>query len=149
MKRQGFTLTELLVVVVIVGLVAAVVQPRFHKVVDTYRALEAEHVMTAVRNEQTVRCTLDKDYTKQAGKLVSMPAHDSSNFAYRLTTTGVVAASLTQDYTLVMKSYQHGGICCQAQDGAGTGYCGELIRNYPLCSAYSVTDETGCDAPAD
>ena len=102
MRRKGFTLTELLVVVMIIGLLAAVVQPRFHKVVDTYRALEAEHVMTAIRNEQTVRCTLDKDYTKQAGKLVSMPAHDSSNFAYRLTTTGVVAASWLACITLSM-----------------------------------------------
>ncbi len=146
MHQRGFTLTELLVVVVIIGLLAAVVQPKFHQVIDTYKALEAEHVMRAVRNEQTARCALDKDYTTTSQRLVSIPSHDSSNFSYQLTSTGMAAVSLTQNYELVMKSYQHGGICCQAQTGEDDGYCTDLIRNYPLCSEYDVEDQTGCDA---
>ena len=145
MNRRGFTLTELLVVVVIIGLLAAVVQPKFHKVIDTYKALEAEHIMTSVRNEQTARCALDKGYTNVSGQLISMPAYASSHFSYQLTATGITANNLTQDYKLVMKSYQHGRICCQAQSDEGEGYCAELIRNYPLCSEYNVTDTTGCE----
>ena len=147
MHHRGFTLTELLIVVVIIGTLAAIVQPKFQNVVDTYRALEAEHVMASVRSEQTARCTLDKDYATEPQKLVSMPAHTSFNFAYQLTGTGIRAISLIKNYTLVMKSYQHGGICCQAQTGEGAGDCENLMRNYPLCSEYNVTDQTGCGVP--
>lgn len=147
MTQRGFTLTELLVVVVIIGMLAAVVQPKFHKVVDTYRALEAEHVMAAVRNEQTARCMLDKDYTKVTSKLIALPAHPSHYFSYELSSTGISAANLTQNYTLVMKSYQHGGICCKPQTNQEVGYCESLLKTYPLCSEYNVTDQTGCDAP--
>jgi len=146
MKKQGFTLTELLVVVVVVGILASVVQPKFHKVVETYKALEAEHIMAAVRSEQTARCTLDKDYTKEPRKLVSMPAHDSRNFAYELTKTGMIANNLTKNYSLVMPSYQHGSICCQAQNVKADSYCSELIRNYQDCTI-RIKDDTGCDAP--
>jgi len=149
MRRCGFTLTELLVVVVMLGVISAIIQPKFQKVIDTYKALEAEHVMLSVRTEQTARCTLDRDYTNVLEELVSVPAHDSHNFSYRLTSTGIIAANLAKDYELVMKSYQHGGFCCRGKNGKGAGDCGDLIKNYPLCSEYNVVDQTGCDAPED
>ena len=73
MNSQAFTLVELLVVVVIIGILASVVQPKFQKLVETYKAFEAERVMAAVRNEQTARCALDKDYTLAGGFVVTRP----------------------------------------------------------------------------
>ena len=73
MRKKAFTLTELLVVVVIIGVLSAVVLPKFTKMLDTRKATEAESVMRAVRNEQEARCTLDKDYTGVATKLASLP----------------------------------------------------------------------------
>lgn len=146
MNKTGLTLMELLAVVVIIGVLAAVVQPKFNKVVEAYKVLEAEHIMAAVRNEQTARCTLDKDYTVNPRKLTSLPAYGGKHFAYGLTATGIVAANLTKDYKLVMKSYDHGGFCCQSQNGEGSGYCDSLLRKYPLCSEYNVTDRSGCAA---
>ena len=51
-KKKAFTLTELLVVVIVVGVLAAVVLPKFSKVMETRKTTEAEELMAAVRTEQ-------------------------------------------------------------------------------------------------
>ncbi len=58
-KKKAFTLTELLVVVVVIGVLAAVVLPKFNKVVETRKTTEAEELMAAVRTEQERHCALD------------------------------------------------------------------------------------------
>ena len=62
MRQKAFTLTELLVVVVIIGVLAAVVLPMFTKAVEMHKISEAQEMMNAVRNEQEARCTLGKNY---------------------------------------------------------------------------------------
>ncbi len=138
MKKKGFTLTELLVVVVMVGVLAATVLPKFTKVIETQKTLEAEHVMRVVRAEQEARCALDKDYTTNTATLVSWPKSTSVNFTYALTTDGISAASKTKDYTLVMQTYLDGGICCEGND------CSNLNKSYPLCSSYVARKNTAC-----
>ena len=51
-KKKAFTLTELLVVVIVIGVLAAVVLPKFSKVIETRKTTEAEELMAAVRTEQ-------------------------------------------------------------------------------------------------
>ena len=61
-RKKAFTLTELLVVVIVIGVLSAVVLPKFSKVVETRKTTEAEELMSAVRTEQEKRCALDKSY---------------------------------------------------------------------------------------
>ena len=60
-KKKAFTLTELLVVVIVIGVLSAVVLPKFNKVIETRKTTEAEEMMAAVRTEQERRCSLDKN----------------------------------------------------------------------------------------
>lgn len=48
-KKRAFTITELLVVVVVMGVLAAVTLPKFGKMLETQKTAEAESVMRAVR----------------------------------------------------------------------------------------------------
>ena len=41
-KKKAFTLTELLVVVIVIGVLSAVVLPKFSKVIETRKTTEAE-----------------------------------------------------------------------------------------------------------
>lgn len=142
MKKKAFTLTELLVVVVIIGVLAAVVLPKFRQVIESRKTTEAEGIMIAVRNEQEARCLLDKRYTKDPTQLASLPKNLGKNYTYTLSAMGLSAQEKNNKYTLRMKSYGDGGICCE---GAG---CAGLSKDYPDCSSYNVSMNTECAAVA-
>lgn len=133
-KRKAFTLTELLVVVVIVGVLSAVALPRFNRAIETRKTGEAEELMAAVRTEQEKRCTLDQNYTTKLEKLSQIIASgNTKNYTYSLQKQGISAASTGGGYTLKILSYRDGTFCC---DGAG---CDKLNKNYPRCSQLTPT----------
>lgn len=77
-KKKAFTLTELLVVVIIIGVLSAVVLPKFNKIIETRKTTEAEELMAAVRTEQEKRCALDKDYLADISSM--LPSPTTKNF---------------------------------------------------------------------
>ena len=141
MKKRAFTLTELLVVVVIVGVLSAVVLPKFTKILQTRKTTEAENVMAAVRNEQEARCMVGRDYTADTTKLASLPKATSKNYTYTLDAQGITATAKDGNYTLQIPSYTDGRICC-----SGEG-CDGLNKDYPLCGSISNLVEASCEAP--
>lgn len=134
-KKKAFTLTELLVVVIVIGVLAAVVLPKFSKVVETRKTTEAEALMAAVRTEQEKRCALDKRYVSELSAVKDiLPDSNTKNFTYSLTSTGMEAASKGKyGYTLKMPSYADGRLCCESE-----AECAKLNKDYPLCSALTA-----------
>ncbi len=137
-KEKAFTLTELLIVVIVIGILSAVVLPKFNKVVETRKTTEAEEVMAAIRTEQEYRCSLNKRYTTnftsfiENGDVKLTPVSgetskaQSKNFTYTLTNAGVTAKSTdpNKNYTLEMPSFADGRISCTGN------YCHQLNKNY-------------------
>ena len=146
MKKKAFTLTELLVVVVIIGVLSAVVLPKFTKMLDTRKATEAESVMRAVRNEQEARCTLDKNYTGVATKLASLPK-SSKHLTYSLDEKGITATG--SKYTLSIPSYTDGRICCDDTCEGCAAKCNDLNKDYPKCSELKDLQQAQCSVPPD
>ncbi|MBE6421217.1 MAG: type II secretion system protein [Elusimicrobium sp.] len=132
-KKKAFTLTELLVVVIIIGVLSAVVLPKFNKIVETRKTTEAEELMAAVRTEQEKRCALDKNYLTDSDKLTDvLTSTNTKNFNYSLTDTGIKAESNGKyKYELQMPSYADGRICCANRTELE---CLKLNKDYPLCS---------------
>jgi len=140
-KKRAFTLTELLIVVIVIGVLSAVVLPKFSKVIETRKTTEAEEIMAAVRTEQEQRCSLNKLYTDDFAKLRNVVAsNQTQNFTYNVEntngsgsspmSTGIAATSRgSLNYTLKMPSFADGRICCEGEG------CARLNKNYPLCSA--------------
>ena len=142
---KAFTLTELLVVVILIGILAVVVLPKFSKVFETRKTTEAESVMAAVRTEQERRCALDKPYTNDAEKLEGLLPSTSRHYTYTLDNTGMLATSKgNYSYALKMPSYEDGRICCEGAE------CDKLNKDYPTCTSLTASSDyaagTECSA---
>lgn len=134
-KKEAFTLTELLVVVIVIGVLAAIVLPKFSKVMETRKTTEAEELMAAVRTEQERRCALDKPYATEFTQMRDLVAssqatkYTTKNYVYELGNTGMQALSTGKyGYTLQMPSYRDGRLCCEKAQ-----QCANLNKDYPTC----------------
>ena len=131
-NKRAFTLTELLIVVIVIGVLSAVTLPKFNRVIENRKVTEAEEMMSAVRMEQERRCTLDQNYTTNFSNLSDVIASaNTKNYTYSLQAQGISAKSASGDYTLKILSYEDGSYCCT---GAG---CKKLNKNYPDCDTLS------------
>ena len=84
-KKKAFTLTELLVVIIVIGVLSAVVLPKFSKVIETRQTTEAEELMSSVRTEQEKRCALDKPYLTAMSEMTDIVKNnDAKNFTITL-----------------------------------------------------------------
>ena len=127
-RKRAFTLTELLIVVIVIGVLSAVTLPKFNRVIENRKVTEAEEMMSAVRTEQERRCTLDQNYTTNFSALSDVIASaNTKNYTYSLQSQGISARSNGGDYTLKILSYEDGSYCC-----TGDG-CKKLNKNYPDC----------------
>ena len=128
MHKKAFTLTELLVVVLVLGVLAGVAVPKMKQVLETRKTGEAEEILSAVRTEQEQRCVMGKDYLIDIDKSdFFSSAKRSKHYNYKLDYDGGASAnSKEKDYTIRM-FYKTGGFCCE---GAG---CAQLNKNYPNC----------------
>lgn len=114
-KRQGFTLVELAVVIVIIGVLAAFGVPRFLKSVERSKAAEAFNYLSAVRAAQERYQSTNGTYASSADDLdISFPAPkyftiadpvagvtDNIEDSWSLTLTRAGSSSGYGEYTVV------------------------------------------------
>jgi len=140
-KRKAFTLTEVLVVVVVIASLSAVAIPQYKKMVEARKTGEAEAVLTAVRTEQERRCAIGKTYTTLEKLSNLVPQTNTANFTYSESADGqgLIASSKGKGnykYSLKMLTYRDGRICCEGQD------CGKF--NYPACGDVRAAQAPEC-----
>lgn len=137
-KKKAFTLAELLIVVVVIGILAGLGIPKMRRVLETRKTTEAEEALTALRTEQEKNCIFKGAY-QEANKLDTMASiQRSKNYSYGLEEKGAVADAKGSEYVLRMPSYQDGRICCTGDD------CSKLNKNYPSCADMVVSDDGTC-----
>ena len=134
-RKQAFTLMELLIVVIVLGILAGIAVPKYARVLETRKTGEAEEVLSAVRTEQEKRCIMGKSYLDESarGRLASLSSVHSTNYNYELKDGKVEASRPGKGYTLKMW-YKTGSFCCE---GAG---CEKLNKDYPPCET-EIVDE--------
>ena len=55
-KKKAFTLAELLIVVIVIGILAGLGIPKMRRVLETRKTTEAEEALAALRTEQEKNC---------------------------------------------------------------------------------------------
>jgi len=169
MKRKAFTLTELLVVVVVIAALAAVALPKYKRVIEARKTHEAEAIFEAVRTEQERRCAIGKTYNtnltdmgdllpkavaikipKGGGPTATIGSFSTKNFNYAPKGQGLIAKSNSKDYsyTLTLQSYRDGRICCDGKDCDKFNYpkCDDLgiVATAPECESEDVCTSADC-----
>ena len=148
LNRKGFTLIEMLVVVLIIGILAAVALPQYFKAVEKSRSAEALSVMgsIAAAMERYRLASSDNTYTTDVSKLdIELPdvgsggtgsgnangsTWYSKNFTFTVNGTAAPNAYVkavrkgTNNYTIT-RNYYNGVVGCTDGTG-GEGICASL-----------------------
>jgi type IV pilus assembly protein PilA len=95
MMRKGFTLVELIIVIIIVGILAAVGMTQYTKVVEKGRAAEARMILGTLRTAEISEFTENGAYVVMASLGVSAPAACATThyFSYGCTAAGLCTAT--------------------------------------------------------
>lgn len=88
-RRAGFTLMELLIVVIIVGILASVALPQFGRMTRRARAAEATNIVGAILTAEWVYYQENAVFTDLlANLLVDVPPDANTTFDYAVTAAG-------------------------------------------------------------
>jgi type IV pilus assembly protein PilE len=113
-RSAGFTLTELVIVVAVVGLLATVAMPTFQ---DTLRKSRRSDAMAALTQLQQTQERFRSQQPLYASSVASMPGSPSSvspQKHYTLTVDDASAVGYTMTATASASSPQYGDIKCRA-----------------------------------
>ena len=128
-RQQGFTLVELMVVIVIVALLAAIAAPLYTNYVKDARRSEAAGALAAVATAQQTY------YQKNL------------NFANALANLNVDLTDITANWTVANPTVVAGPplkFTCVATGKAGTPYAGLTVTmTYNLGGAKTLVDDSG------
>jgi len=72
-SRKGFTLLELIIVVIVIGILASIALPRFIRVAERARIAEAKSILDALRSSQMRYLAQWNTYTGVTGMLDTPP----------------------------------------------------------------------------
>ena len=124
-NKKGFTLMELLIVIVIIGLLTSIALPMYKKAVEKSKVADAlsvidsvtksEHNWYLVNNRYTKNFSdLDIDFTDKDGNKPEGYLLKSNNYDFTLADKSIKASRNNKEYIL-FKSYEDGNIYCIPQ----------------------------------
>ena len=139
--KQGFTLLELLVVVLIIGILAAIALPQYKKVVAKARAVEAIMTLKSITDAQERYALANNNYTNDLEELDISVNPDGTYFTFACKDNRTCQASpkvsgypvfefhMRQSYSRNAHEYQLGKHWCMVARLIINGASEEVVQN--------------------
>ena len=124
-SKKGFTLLEVIIVVIIVGVLMSLALPRFFSVVEQSRGAEALQNISAIRGS-VVRCALRLgNYALGCNVFANLDTENpatapNNHFTYNIATTSGSIFSITAMRNSKVNGNTSSGIWLQQHDGNAT-----------------------------
>lgn len=120
-NKRGFTLLEIIIVIIIIGVLASLALPRFFKTVEFSRASEALANLSSIRSAMQRCYVIDNAYTA-CGVWTALDIEDPNLIATRLFDYTFTAIGLTTfTITATRVAGAPAGAITLEQDGRKTG----------------------------
>lgn len=133
-SKKGFTLTEVLVVVLIISVLAAIVYPMYTKVITKSRAVEAINLLEMVRNKQLQKFAKDKAYYTAASGLGQLTSSGEQTAEGNVLKIKDYTLSLNSDKSCMTASYVKNGKSIfsfsSSYERSGLGCTGDICSSF-------------------
>jgi len=107
-SRKGFTLLELIIVVIVIGILASIALPRFIRVAERARIAEAKSVLDALRSAQMRYAAQWNAYTGNPA-LLDTPPPPAKYFTFSLSPGGIAVPETTVIATATRNNIENPG----------------------------------------
>ena len=108
-KNQGFTLLEIIIVIIIVGVLASLALPRFFRTVEYSRGTEALTSLNAVRQSME-RCYLQRNAYTNCNAFANLDLEDPASSPNNHFTYAIAPAAATTYTITATRNTRDGGV---------------------------------------
>ena len=147
MNNRGFTLLELLVVVLLVGILGAIALPQYFNVVERQRAMEAVGILAAIEKAQVRYYAVNDAYSTDFSNIdfdlrsnknnsaenVSGNSFDTEYFTYTLASDKAEAKRSNNNFTITA-TYAAG------EDGVAETCCNATGDKTDICEIINIKE---------
>jgi prepilin-type N-terminal cleavage/methylation domain-containing protein len=135
MNKRGYTLMEILVVVIIIGILAAIGLPQYANVVEKQKATDAIYLLATIANSQERYYAVNEAYTTDYRDLDG----DWVDYNTKLSPTGAVYTDKFFTFTISGPDEERGKVTAQRR-GSNT-YKLERINATGVICCKAIADE--------
>ena len=93
LRKKGFTLLELIIVIIVIGILASIALPRYMRVAEKSRTAEAKSILSALRSAQIRYSAQYSNYTDTIGNLDVDVDEDGKYFSFAVVNDGSSTAT--------------------------------------------------------
>ena len=141
----GFTIIELLIIILVAGILAAIALPRYMKHIEKSRTTQLLFIIRAIENAEERFYLENGAYTNNISNLdIDMPAIDNKQYKFAWSNMIFLAATKKVQIQVSFSSNTHSTDCWAINDSLSEYVCASLGKKTNLCSYCSLLEGKEC-----